>query len=227
MNQFSEKAYINKIAIIGHASISAVLVLAYAAELAKKARTLGYYLFFVLLCLLPVILEYILYRRKKENPSIPIVCASVTVLCISSPFSQHTAPLPIPICSHYLWFIILYMDMRMCLGIFLVTLLGNIGFVAYRAITVGYEASQIADVEIQIASILLTGIFMIVAGKAVQKVNRVKLSQIQEQSEASAALSENIIQTARQMSQEISDVSTQVLEMGSSHEPDARFPWNR
>lgn len=42
MNQFSEKAYINKIAIIGHASISAVLVLAYAAELAKKARTLGY-----------------------------------------------------------------------------------------------------------------------------------------------------------------------------------------
>ena len=95
-------------------------------------------------------------------------------------------------------------------------MLGNIGFVAYRAITVGYEASQIADVEIQIASILLTGIFMIVAGKAVQKVNRVKLSQIQEQSEASAALSENIIQTARQMSQEISDVSTQVLEMGSS-----------
>lgn len=57
---------------------------------------------------------------------------------------------------------------------------------------------------------------VIVAGKAVQKVNRVKLSQIQEQSEASAALSENIIQTARQMSQEISDVSTQVLEMGSS-----------
>ncbi len=57
---------------------------------------------------------------------------------------------------------------------------------------------------------------MIVAGKAVQKVNRVKLSQIQEQSEASAALSENIIQTARQMSQKISDVSTQVLEMGSS-----------
>ena len=49
MNQFSEKSYINKIAIIGHASISAVLVLAYAAELAKKTRTLGYYLFFVLL----------------------------------------------------------------------------------------------------------------------------------------------------------------------------------
>ena len=216
MNQFSEKAYINKIAIIGHASISAVLVLAYAAELAKKARTLGYYLFFVLLCLLPVIIEYILYRRKKENPSIPIVmCVSYSIMYLFTLFTTHST-----FAYTYMFplfmVIILYMDMRMCLGIFLVTLLGNIGFVAYRAITVGYEASQIADVEIQIASILLTGIFMIVAGKAVQKVNRVKLSQIQEQSEASAALSENIIQTARQMSQKISDVSTQVLEMGSS-----------
>ena len=213
MNQFSEKAYINKIAIIGHASISAVLVLAYAAELAKKARTLGYYLFFVLLCLLPVIIEYILYRRKKENPSIPIVmCVSYSIMYLFTLFTTHST-----FAYTYMFplfmVIILYMDMRMCLGIFLVTLLGNI---AYRAITVGYEASQIADVEIQIASILLTGIFMIVAGKAVQKVNRVKLSQIQEQSEASAALSENIIQTARQMSQKISDVSTQVLEMGSS-----------
>ena len=92
MNQFSEKAYINKIAIIGHASISAVLVLAYAAELAKKARTLGYYLFFVLLCLLPVILEYILYRRKKENPSIPIVmCVSYSIMYLFTPFhnTQH------------------------------------------------------------------------------------------------------------------------------------------
>ena len=216
MNQFSEKTYINKIAIIGHASISAVLVLAYAAELAKKARTLGYYLFFVLLCLLPVIIEYILYHRKKENPSIPIVmCVGYSIMYLFALFTTHST-----FAYTYMFplfmVIILYMDMRMCLGIFLVTLLGNIGFVAYRAITVGYEASQIADVEIQIASILLTGIFMIVAGKAVQKVNRVKLSQIQEQSEASAALSENIIQTARQMSQEISDVSTQILEMGTS-----------
>ena len=215
MNQFSEKSYINKIAIIGHASISAVLVLAYAAELAKKTRTLGYYLFFVLLCLLPVILEYILYRRKKENPSIPIVmCVGYSIMYLFTLFTTHST-----FAYTYMFplfmVIILYMDMRMCLGIFLVTLCGNIGFVAYRAITAGYEASQIADVEIQVASILLTGIFMIVAGNAVQKVNRVKLSQIQEQSEASAALSENI-QTARQMSQEISDVSTQVLEMGSS-----------
>lgn len=167
MNQFSEKTYINKIAIIGHASISAVLVLAYAAELAKKARTLGYYLFFVLLCLLPVIIEYILYRRKKENPSIPIVmCVSYSIMYLFTLFTTHST-----FAYTYMFplfmVIILYMDMRMCLGIFLVTLLGNIGFVAYRAITVGYEASQIADVEIQIASILLTGIFMIVAGKAV------------------------------------------------------------
>ena len=148
MNQFSEKSYINKIAIIGHASISAVLVLAYAAELAKKTRTLGYYLFFVLLCLLPVILEYILYRRKKENPSIPIVmCVGYSIMYLFTLFTTHST-----FAYTYMFplfmVIILYMDMRMCLGIFLVTLCGNIGFVAYRAITAGYEASQIADVEI-------------------------------------------------------------------------------
>ena len=144
------------------------------------------------------------------------MCVSYSIMYPLHPFSQHTAPLLYTYMFPLFMVIILYMDMRMCLGIFLVTLLGNIGFVAYRAITVGYEASdrRCGNTDCQYPS--LTGIFMIVAGKAVQKVNRVKLSQIQEQSEASAALSENIIQTARQMSQEISDVSTQVLEMGSS-----------
>ena len=40
--KFSEKAYVNRTAIMGHTIIDTILLIAYALELFKGSRTLGY-----------------------------------------------------------------------------------------------------------------------------------------------------------------------------------------
>ena len=67
---FSEKAHVNKTALFGHTIIGVVLALAYALEYFKGSRTLGYYTVFALLCIVPVIVEHILYRKDPEDGKI-------------------------------------------------------------------------------------------------------------------------------------------------------------
>ena len=56
-----EKSLINKVAILCHTVIVIVLMLAYALEVFKGSRTIGYYAVFSILAAVPVIIEWILY----------------------------------------------------------------------------------------------------------------------------------------------------------------------
>ena len=71
MNEaFSEKGHINFVAVMGHTVVDAVLLLAYAAELVKGARTPLYFAVFALFCVVPVVVEHILYHRNHEDGKI-------------------------------------------------------------------------------------------------------------------------------------------------------------
>ena len=66
-DKFSEKGFVNRIALLGHTIIDSVLFLAYALEVFKGSRTLGYFAVFSLLCVVPVVAEQILYRKNHED----------------------------------------------------------------------------------------------------------------------------------------------------------------
>ena len=63
----SEKAYINKAAILCHTIIDTALALAYMLELFKGTRTVGYICVFTALCILPVVMEWLLYRKNPDS----------------------------------------------------------------------------------------------------------------------------------------------------------------
>lgn len=213
---FSERAYINRTAIIGHTVIDTVLVLAYALELFKGARTVGYFAVFALLCIVPVVLEWVLYKKNPESKAIEhFMSVFYGILYLFVMFTT-TSLLPFTYAFPMFMVLILYMDVRTCVIIGCSAFLGNIGYVIYYAYTVGFTAKEIADVEIRIACILLTSCFMCLVAMAVKKVNGEKLKLIQSQTDSAKELTENILNTSNSMIAGIGDAAGKVSMLGES-----------
>lgn len=214
--KFSEKAYINRTAIIGHTIIDSILVVAYSLELFKGSRTLGYFLLFALLCIVPVALEWLLYKKNPENTVVQhLMCVLYGILYLFVIFTT-TSLLPFTYAFPMFMVIILYMDVRSCLLVGVGASLGNIIYVVYHAVTVGYASDEIPDVEIRVLCTLLTVCYMCMVTKAVQKVNVEKLKLIQTQTEAAKKKTENILHTSNSMIAGIGDASEKVSQLGES-----------
>lgn len=214
--KFSEKAFVNRTAILGHTVIDMVLAVAYAIELFKGSRTIGYYSLFAFLCLAPVIAEWIIYKSKPESGLIKhIICLTYGVLYLFVIFTT-TSLLACTYAFPMFIVIILYMDARACAMIGCGALLGNLGYVIYHAVTVGYLSAEIPDVEIRVAAVLLTSGFMVLTSRAVQKVNNEKLRTIKEQSDAAQELSQSILSSADSMIAGIGDAAGKVSSLGDS-----------
>lgn len=219
MNEnFSEKGHINKTALLGHTIIGVVLALAYALEFFKGSRTLGYYTVFALLCIGPVIVEHILYRKNPEDGKIQHIMGScygiLYLFAIFTTNSLLTCMYAFPM----FMVIILYMDVRFCIIIGSGAFLGNVICVIRDAMTVGYAAEEIPDVEIRIAATLITAGYMAFTTAAVKKVNQVKMQAIQEQTESANALADNVLSASGSMISDIKDVSEKVEQLGESME---------
>lgn len=216
--KFSEKGHINKTALQGHTIIGVVLAMAYALEFIKGARTLGYYTVFALLCIVPVIVENILYRKNPEDGKIQhIMGVCYGILYLFAIFTTHS----ILTCMYafpMFMVIILYMDVRFCVLIGGAAFLGNVACVIKDAMTVGYAADEVPDVEIRIAATLLTAAYMAFTTAAVKKVNQVKMQAIQEQTESANALADNVLSASGNMISDIKGVSEKVGQLGESME---------
>lgn len=216
--KFSEKSYVNHMALLGHTIVDTVLLLAYAVELLKGSRTLGYFVIFALLCALPVAAEHILYRKNPEDRRIRhIIGVSYGILYLFVMFTT-TSALACTYVFPMFMVIILYMDVRYCAVISACAVLGNVAYVTYYALTVGYASAEMPDVEIRIAAMLLTSVFMTMTAKAVKRVNMEKMKVIQEQTEEANQMAGNVLNTSGRMISGIGEVSGKVVQLGESME---------
>lgn len=219
MNEsFSEKGHVNRTALLGHTIIGAILFFAYALELFKGSRTVGYFTVFALLCVVPIAVEHILYRKNHEDEKIKHImgiCYGILYLfAIWTTNSLLTCMYAFPMFI----VIILYMDVRFCILIGCGAFLGNVACVIRDAVTTGYAAEEIPDVEIRIAAVLMTAAYMAFTTAAVKKVNQVKMQAIQEQAKAAGAQADTILSTSGSMISDIKNVSEKVEQLGESME---------
>lgn len=216
--KFSEKKYVNRMALLGHTIMGAILFLAYGVELYKGSRTIGYFALFSLMCLVPIIVEHILYRRNPEDGKIQhIMGICYGIFYIFAIFTTNSLLTCLYAFPMYM-LIILYMDVRFCILISCGAFLGNVACIIKDAVTVGYAAEEIPDVEIRIAAVLMTSVYMVVATAGVKKVNQVKMKDIQQQTEAANALADNVLSASGNMISNITNVSDQVGQLGESME---------
>lgn len=213
---FSEKKYVNKTAIMGHTIIDSILFAAYLLEVLKGSRTIGYFAVFALMTVVPVVAEWLIYARNPESGVIKhLMGITYGVLYFFVIFTT-TSLLPFTYAFPMFIVIILYMDPRFNILIGVFASCGNLAYVVYHAMTVGYTKAEIPDVEIRIAVTVLMAVFMIFVAIAVTKVNNMKLKQIQDQTDETGRLMDNILATSQDMITDITEVSRQMTGLEDS-----------
>ncbi|CCY77679.1 putative methyl-accepting chemotaxis protein [Eshraghiella crossota CAG:259] len=214
--KITEKSYINRFAILCHVITAVVLFAAYTIEFFNGSRTLSYYAIFSGACLAPVIAEVIIYKVNKESglvKHIMSICYGglyVFAVLTSTSSMAYTYAFPMYMA------IILYMDIRCCALIATGGLAANVIYVVRYAMNTGYSAAELPDVEIRIAAMVLTGVFMILTCAAVRKVNKFKLEQIQEQSDETSKMSGKVLAATDKMTEYIQETSEKIEKLGES-----------
>lgn len=213
---FSEKKYVNRTAITGHTIIDTVLFFAYLLEVFKGSRTIGYFAVFAVLTMVPVVLEWVIFVKNPESGAIKHIIGNTYGILYLFVIFTTTSLLPYTYAFPMFTVIILYMDVRFNILIGLFAFFGNVAYVIYHALTVGYAATEIPDVEIRVAATFLTAVFMIFTTVAVTRVNKNKLEQIQAKTEETSKLVENVLAVSQEMITNIGEVTRQMSELGSS-----------
>lgn len=213
---FSEKKYINKTAVIGHTIIDTVLLLAYMVEVFKGSRTIGYFAVFAVLTAAPVAIEWILFNRRPESGIIKyVIGVSYSILYLFVIFTT-TSILAFTYIFPMFSVIILYMDARFNIMVGIAAILGNAGYIIYYAQAVGFASEEVPDVEIRMAATILTVLFMVFITVAVTRVNNHKLKQIQDKTEETRRLMENVLASSQEMITDIAEITRQMSELDVS-----------
>lgn len=214
--KLSDKAYIHKIALRGHAVIDAVLLAAYTMEWLNGSRTFGYYMIIAAFTVLPVAAEYIIYFRDRENTLVRHIMgfsySSMYIFIIFTTQSQYAFTYCIPM---YI-LITLFSDIPYCIEICVGGFLSNVAYAVYYGMTTGYTPEELPDLTIRIACMALVGIYMIWTAIAMKKVNDQKQRRIQEQQEQSNRMMETILNTSDGMIEDITEVTDKMGLLGDS-----------
>jgi len=212
----SEKQYVNKAAITCHIVICATLFFAYLAEVIKGSRTVGYFAIFAALDVIPVILEIVEYWRNKESNLIRhFMGYGYIILYIFAILTTHSITTFVYVIPMYV-VITIFSDIKYCIAIAVGGFIANIVSVAYTATAVGYTKEQIPDVEIRFALMLLVGVFVVIVTEAVQKVNQIKLEEINGEKDKTARLLEKIVSTSGSMVTDIEQAADKMERLEKS-----------
>lgn len=215
---YSEKEYVNRKAILGHTVVASVLLAAYILEFIKGSRTLVYTIVSALFFMVPVIIERIAFSKDKESASVRhIMSVGYMIMYLFVIFTTHSR-LPYVYIFPLLFLMILFMQTKECVILGIAATLANIANIVYYAVTTGYTAEEIPDVEIRVASVVLIVIYMVLCTIVVTKVNQEKLKQIQEKTDEATSLLNRVLTTSNNMLTGISDAGSMTKQLGDSVE---------
>lgn len=215
----SEKAYINRTAITCHTIIDLVLSAAYMVELLKGARSVGYICIFAMICLVPVIAEWILYKKNPDSGLIMhIIAVCYGMLYVFALFTANSITNFVYAIPMFV-VLLLYSNVRFSALFGGILFLFNILNIVYVAATVGYAPEQIADVEIRVACILLVAVFCVLTTKCLNKMNKGKLENLNAEKDKSTQMLHDTLELAGQISQGIAQVTEKMerLDQSVSH----------
>lgn len=213
---FNGSKAMNKVAILCHAVIVAVLELAYLLEVVKGSRTIGYFLIFSLFALVPLVAEFLYYQKDPMDERLKYLISSgytlfyVFVVVTTTNVIAFTYIIPIFLV------IVLYSDVRLCVFVSGAGVLINVLFVGYQAIAGNIKAEESATYEIRVLLLLLIAIFLCRATSTLQKINQAKLAELDKEKDNVSELLDRVMLISGQMSNGILDVAQQMRELGEA-----------
>ena len=200
----------NRTSMIAYSIMNIILVVCYLVEVLKKSRSMGYFAVFCIFALVPYVLCLAMYLKDKGTEYLKYAISGGYVIFYL--FIIFTTVSPVAYVYAFLIAVILisYNDIKVAACFMGTVSIGNIIQVAYSALSGQLDTSQLANVEIRVASVLLFTGYLLMATYVSKKCNDTQLEQVKEEKEHNAALMGEILEVAEKITDDINTVSGKV-----------------
>lgn len=206
--KLTEKRTVNRCVLIAYDFIAFILAVAYLVEFIKGNRTGGYTAIFLLLLILPAVIDMVIQKRNPESEVVkyllPISYFVVYIFVLFTGNTTMTYVYMIPM----LMIFPLFHKWKYTTSYSVGVVSCNIMYLGYVKATGALEAVPMIDIEIQLAAVFLVALYgslisYIDAGmtgrkmdeiEAAQEKRKAVLEQIRKVAENTADSSENILQ---------------------------------
>ncbi|MCI8775314.1 MAG: hypothetical protein HFI50_15600 [Lachnospiraceae bacterium] len=211
-----ERKEVNKAAVFCHTVLAAILLAAYALEVSKGSRTIGYYAVFAVLALTPVIIEWILYHGNPADRKIQHILGFgysifyIFVIFTTTDVTAFTFAIPLYIV------ITLYSDLKYCIVLSAGGFLVNLIFTIYQAVTVGIAPEEMPTYEIRVLLMLVVAVFLCMSTKVMSKINKMKMEELGQEKDNVSRLLNSVMAISEEMSNGIIDVQEQMTTLGGA-----------
>lgn len=206
-DSISEMQRSNLASILCYTIMNAVLVLCYLVEVIKKDRTVGYFVLFCILALIPLVITHLLYRNGKENGYVKYVIAGGFGIFYIFIIFTTVSPVAYVYAMVLALILLTYNDSKLNYIFSAGIVLSNIVHVAVMAFGHQIKSGDMANVEIRIGSVVLFAIYMIIATSVLRQNNKKKLDMIEEEKIHSDRLMEQLLHTSEKITTDIKMVS--------------------
>lgn len=206
----------NRFVIIGYTIYNIVLLACYVIEVVKKSRTIGYFLIFAALSLIPLVCMHVIYRKDPSSRYVRLVLGIGYAIFYS--FTVFTTYSPVAFVYGILisLFVLVYGDVtytkRMGWGLFII----NVVNVAYMQIQGKISSEDLPNVEIRIGFVALYLIFMVFMSNTMLKNNNDKLAKIEEDRQRVSDMLNQIMEISARMTGNINVVSEKMDDLENS-----------
>lgn len=216
LKSYTEMQRNNWAVLFGYTVIDAILVLCYLIEVIKKSRTIGYFAIFCLLALVPLVIVHLIYRKNPESQMIKRIITGGFGLFYY--FVIFTTISPVAYIYAMVLAVIIISYNSLLLTSFFVggVFIGNVIQVIYLAVSGQLESSDMPNIEIRLASIILFGVYMLVTTYVTDLNNRKKLEAVQGEKEKSEAMSQSLLETSEKITQNIELVAEKMKTLEES-----------
>lgn len=212
----NEKAYVNRQALIGHAIMNAILLIAYLVEFLRGSRDLDYMITIAVLTVGPVLCEYLMLRRRPDSDKmryLMVACFGVLYLFV---LFTSSSILPFAYAIPLFFLVTLYSNLRFCMIVGIGANVLNIASILINATISGFSKEQIPDIEIRVILFLVLTIYLGISTTTIRRVNEAKIANIRNQKDDSNRLLSEVLRIANDMMQNAETVSKRLDMLGES-----------
>lgn len=216
--RMSETQRCNKVTIICHGLIGAIISAAYVIEVLKGSRTLLYLAMLMLLAVGPVAVEVGMYKKNPNSDVIRKVVAYSYAVMYAVVVLTTTSLLPFTYILPMLIVITLYGDIIYCVKIGVGAVIINVVDVVYRALTTGYRPDQIPDIEIRVIVMVILVIYLYLTTRVSKGINEDKQRDIEAEKDRVERLLNHIMHLSGELSGGVEQVDNHMSRLDKSVE---------
>ena len=214
--RISEVKRCNRVTLLCHGILSALISAAYLLEVIKGSRGIAYFAMIALLCLVPITVEIMIYRNDPESTVLRKVIAYSYALLYTVAVFTTNSKLPFTYILPMLIVITLYGDISYCMRVGVGGVLVNVVDVIYRAVTVSFAKDEIPDVEIRILVMIIIVLYLYLTTRVSKQINQDKRQELEEEKEKIERLLNEVMRLSGDLSGGVEQVDVQMNRLDKS-----------